>query len=388
MSRIGLFTYSTKPRGSVVHAACLAEALGQAQHEVTLFALSRGQPGFFRELGCALELFPSSEAPMELDALIRQRIGEFVRGLEALDPALGILHAQDCLAANALLQARASGQLALSNSPLVRTVHHVERFESPYLLECQRRSILEADLLLSVSRATQQAVRAEFGRESQLVCNGVDTGRFAPVAPEKKRALRGRLGICAQDFLVLSVGGVEARKNSLRCLEAFARLALEQPRALWLVVGGASILDHREFQEAFEARLAQLPLSTRERVRRHGTLSDGELLEAYQAADALCCPSEQEGWGLCVLEAMAAALPVVVSDRPPFTEYVSEQCGLFVDPGDVQAVARALVRLATEPDTRSRLGAAGRRIAERFSWARSAALHAEAYQRALRRTPP
>ena len=56
MLSIGIFTYSTKPRGSVVHAACLAEALERRGAQVTLYALSKAGDGFFRPLSCALRL--------------------------------------------------------------------------------------------------------------------------------------------------------------------------------------------------------------------------------------------------------------------------------------------------------------------------------------------
>src|SRR6185295_19875568 len=121
---------------------------------------------------------------------------------------------QDCLAANALLRARSAGKFASAQCLLVRTVHHVERFESEYLVQCQRRSILEADLLLSVSETTRQAVRAEFGRESERVSNGVDCQQFAALPAAQRNTVRAGLGLAAEDFVVLSVGGVEARKNS------------------------------------------------------------------------------------------------------------------------------------------------------------------------------
>lgn len=383
MSHVGLFTYSTKPRGSVVHAACLAEALTLAGQHVTLFALQRGDTGFFRTLGCEVCLLPSEEAPADVDALIRQRIGELVSGLCRVNPSLDIVHAQDCLVASALLEARTRPGLGLARCPLVRTVHHVERFESPYLVECQHRSIERADHVLSVSQATRQAVWQEFGRHSQRVWNGVDTQRFAPATPAARAALRASLGLTADELVVLSVGGVEERKNSLRCLEAFAELVRELPRALWVVIGGTSILDHRHYQERFDGQLAALPPATRERVRRLGSVSDAELCRWYAAADVLLCPSEQEGWGLCVMEGMAAELPVVVSRQPPFTEYVSEREGLLVDPTDAAAIARALAELAADPRWRARLGAAGRRSAERHSWSRAAEVHLEIYERAL-----
>ena len=83
MLSIGIFTYSTKPRGSVVHAACLAEALARQGARVTLYALSKAGDGFFRPVSCDLRLIGAAPAPSEVDALIRQRIAEFRVGIRA-----------------------------------------------------------------------------------------------------------------------------------------------------------------------------------------------------------------------------------------------------------------------------------------------------------------
>jgi glycosyltransferase-like protein len=382
MSRIGMFTYSTQPRGSVVHAACLSEALVKRGHDVTLFALSKNGGRFFRDVACPLELIPAAEAPQEMDALIAQRIRELAAGLEALAPELDVLHAQDCLVASALLEARRR-QPALARCPLVRTVHHVEQFESPYLTECQRHSVLAADLLLSVSRATADDVVRAFGRRSELVPNGVDIERFAgpPTRPRAEALLA--LGQPGNARVVLSVGGVEPRKNSRRCLEAMARVFREVPDALWIIAGGASVLDHRAYRDAFDADLAALPASIQRRVVRTGTLHDRELTELYQIAHVLLGASKHEGFGLSVLEGMAAALPVVVPRQPPFTEYVPPHAASFVDPTSPSDIAAALLELLGDPELCTRLGRLGPDVARTFSWERSADRHAQLYARAL-----
>ena len=107
MLSIGIFSYSTKPRGSVVHAACLAEALQRKGAQVTLYALSKAGDEFYRPLSCALRLIPAEPAPSDVDALIRQRIAEFRSGIRALGVEHDICHAEDCLAANALVAAKA-----------------------------------------------------------------------------------------------------------------------------------------------------------------------------------------------------------------------------------------------------------------------------------------
>lgn len=382
MSRIGMFTYSTQPRGSVVHAACLSEALVKRGHDVTLFALSKNGGRFFRDVACPLQLIPAAEAPAEMDALIAQRIGELAAGLEALAPQLDVLHAQDCLVASALLEARRRLP-ALAVCPLVRTVHHVEQFESPYLTECQRQSVLAADLLLSVSQATADDVVRAFGRRSELVPNGVDLERFAGPPRRSRAEVLQALGLASNARVVLSVGGVEPRKNSRRCLEAMARVFRDVPDALWIIAGGAGVLDHRAYRDAFDADLAALPPAIQRRIVRTGMLHDRELTELYQIAHVLLAASKHEGFGLSVLEGMAVALPVVVPRQPPFTEYVPPQAASFVDPTSPSDIAAAVLELLADPELCTRLGRLGPEVAKTFSWERSAERHAQLYARAL-----
>ena len=312
---IGIFTYSTRPRGSVVHAAALSEALADRGHDVTLYALCKPGDVFYRPLRAPVRLFGAAAAPSDTDALVRQRIAEFAAGIAGERPRHDVYHAEDCLAANALLAAKPLGV-----RHLVRTVHHVERFESAYLLECQRRSIQNADRLLSVSGLTRREVLAEFGRVSRLVPNGVDVERFDAAAREPALALRRRFGIEPGATLLLSVGGVEPRKNSLRVLEAFAAACAERADLVWLIAGGASIFEHAEYRSEFAARLAVLPESVRARVRHAGVLDERDIPALYRASDVLLSPSIHEGFGLCALEALAAGTPVLASDRAPFTE--------------------------------------------------------------------
>jgi glycosyltransferase-like protein len=351
-------------------------------HDVTLFALSKSGGRFFRDVACPVRLIAAAEAPEQMDALIAQRIGELASGLVALAPELDLLHAQDCLVASGLLEARRLLP-ALAACPLVRTMHHVEQFESPYLTECQRQSVLAADLLLSVSQATADDTTRAFGRRSELVPNGVNLERFAgPPARPRAEVLRA-LGLAGTARVVLSVGGVEPRKNSRRCLEAMARVFREAPEPHWIIAGGASVLDHAAYREAFDADLAALPANVQRRVVRTGTLGERELTELYQSAHVLLAASKHEGFGLSVLEGMAAALPVVVPRQPPFTEYVPAQAAQFVDPTSPSDIAAAVLELLGNPELRARLGRLGPGVARDFSWERSADRHAQLYARAL-----
>ena len=377
---IGMLTYSTKPRGSVVVAACLAEALSRTGHDVTLYALGKSGSGFYRSVDCRLEVIAAREAPPSMEELIRQRTREFVAGLERLGFSHDIAHAQDCLSASGLLAARARGSMP---SPLVRTVHHVESFDNPYLAACQTRSILEVDAAFSVSRMTQQAVLDKFARPTALVHNGVDPARFAP-QPSARAWAAAKFGIRSGDALIVSVGGVEPRKNTRGALQAVARVYARIPNLSFIIAGDHSIWDHSEYGARFDADLASFPAELSARVTRAGTLREGDMTKLYQAADVLLCTSHQEGFGLSVLEAMAAGVAVVVPGREPFTEYLDERTAVFVDTSSNESVAHGISSLLLDPRHREALGAAAKRRALDFSWGRAAEVHRKLYEEVLR----
>jgi glycosyltransferase-like protein len=376
MLSIGLFTYSTKPRGSVVHAACLAEALADEGANVTLYALSKRGDAFYRPLRVPVVLIDASEAPASPDALVRQRVAELQAGFARTRERHDVYHAEDCLAGSALVTSERP-----KLSPVVRTVHHVERFESPFLAECQRRSILFAHALLSVSEFTARDVQASFQRTSTVIHNGVDAARFsAPPDADTARVLEERFGIARDDRLLLSIGGVEERKNSQRALEAVALAHAKHPELRWVVAGGASIWDHSESRRRFDARLAELPAALRERVHVAGPVDEAALTALQQRADVLLCPSLHEGWGLAALEGLAAKSAVVASKREPFTEFLDAATARLVDPESPSDIAGALVALLGDPELRRTLARAGLERAARFTWRRAAERHLIAYR--------
>ncbi|HEY6081644.1 MAG TPA: MSMEG_0565 family glycosyltransferase [Polyangiaceae bacterium] len=374
MLSVGIFSYSTRPRGSVVHATHLAEALARRGHAVTLYALSKAGDRLYRDVACELVLLPAGPAPTDPDALIRQRIAEVATGVSALRPRHDVYHAEDCLVSSGLLEA--SGGLELR--PLVRTLHHLEHFESPYLRACQRRSILEADAVACVSRVSQRDVLRELGRRAPIIGNGVDLERFA--APDSAALEQQRLRLApAGGRIVLSVGGVEPRKNSLTTLQAMAALLARQPDLHWVVAGGASIWEHDAYRQQFEALRSALPLGVQRRIVQLGPVSEQELTALYGAAQLLLCPSLQEGFGLCVLEALASRVPVVVSSGEPFSEYLDDGCASFVAPSSAVAIADAVERLLGDEPLRAARVAAGHERVRQFTWERVAIEHERLY---------
>jgi glycosyltransferase-like protein len=385
--RIAVLTYSVKPRGGVVHALELARALAGRGHHVELAALARDGEGFFREPAVPAHLIRHAPDPdVSFDERVAGMIAAYRDGLRPLlrDGGFDIVHTQDCLSANAVLALRDEGTVA----HVGRTVHHVDDFRSPSLIECQNRSIRRPDFLLCVSEAWVERVRGEFAVEAGLVSNGVEPARFRPPAGESREADRAALDL-GDRFCVLAIGGIEPRKGSLTLLEGFAELCRQAPRRRPLLVigGGATLFDYRDEIERFWERAAELGV-TRD-VRTLGPLADDRLACAYRAADVLAFPSTKEGFGLVPLEALAAGLPVVASDLPVFDAFLRDgRNALLVPAGDAGALARALHRIADEPELADRLREAGRHTAARFSWERVAALHEAAYQSFLARRAP
>ncbi|MGF1516109.1 MAG: MSMEG_0565 family glycosyltransferase [Elainellaceae cyanobacterium] len=375
--RIALLTYSTKPRGSVIHTLELSTALTALGHQVCIYALDKGT-GFERSLPCQVRLVPARPAPVDIDGLIRQRIGEFVAALRPNTGQYDIYHAQDCIGANALG--------ALGCAPVVRTVHHVEAFESIYLQQCQDRSIREPDRCLVVSDRWRQALLQDYGIEAVRVVNGVDRQRFTPRCSGEEAALRDRYGLTGPVFL--TVGGIEPRKNSIRLLQAFAQVRRHCPTAQLMIVGGATLFDYQAYRDRFfdlaaalGLREALIPLEAPAPLKAlilPGVVPDAVLPALYRCADAFVFPSLKEGWGLVLLEAIASGLPIVASDQPPFTEFLSPQQACLVNPHDAEVLAAAMLR-ALNPQVAEKLVHQSQSVLGRYTWGRSARQHVREY---------
>ena len=378
---VALVTYSTKPRGGVVHTLHLAEALERAGQPVHVFALGDPGAGFFRPVRVPHTIIPAPPQAPLLEERVSRSVDALFAGLssEAAD-RFPILHVQDCIAARAATRIRDEG----ADVRVIRTVHHVDDFTTEALIECQRRSILDPDLLLVVSQYWRRLLRNEYGVDAAVVTNGVDHERFARPARFDGAAMRARVKAEGR-FLFLTVGGIEPRKNSLAIVEALARLRESvSPSPRLAIVGAHSFQDHTWYLEMVLARAEKLGLEIGTDLTQLGMVPDAELPDWYHAADAFVFPSVREGWGIAVLEAMSAGLPVIASDIPVFREYLQDGRGaLLVPPDDRDALTTAMARLATDPQVRASLGREAPGLAARFTWQSCARRHMELYRAGL-----
>ncbi|PSB17572.1 MSMEG_0565 family glycosyltransferase [filamentous cyanobacterium CCP2] len=375
--KIALFTYSTKPRGSVIHTLELAEALHHLGHQVCVYALDKDESGFHRSLSCNSEFIPSYPVSGDIDTLIQQRIQEFVNYLSSNPQKLAsydYLHSQDCISANALLMLRDRQQIP----HFIRTVHHIEAYNSPFLKECQDRSIRHPDLCLCVSQYWQTELKRQYQIDAPRVINGVNLDRFSPLPSQQDASLKQQFHLTGKP-LYLTVGGIEPRKNSIALLHAFSQVLKHYPEAQLIIAGGATLFDYQAYRDEFFAQVEASGIQVGKSLILPGVVTDEQLSVLYRLADAFVFPSVKEGWGLVVLEAIASGTPVITANQPPFTEFLASQHALLIDPASPKAIAHAMIDVV-QPAVAASLLEYSRSLCNTYTWNASAKLHLHHYR--------
>jgi glycosyltransferase involved in cell wall biosynthesis len=232
------------------------------------------------------------------------------------------------------------------------------------------RTLERAARVIAVSDATKRDLLDLYGVEPERVVvipHGVDGSVFHPSSPEEVDRVRRRFGIAGP--YLLSLGGIEPRKNLPNVARAFARLPEKGRPAL--VLAGGSVAWNPEGRDALREALEELPPKTREAIILTGYVGEDEKVALLGGAEALVYPSLYEGFGLPVLEAMACGTPVITSNVSALPE-VAGDAALLVDPADPDDIASAIGRLLEGQGLRKDLGDRGRARAAGYSWEETA----------------
>jgi glycosyltransferase-like protein len=384
--KIALFTYSTKPRGGVVHTLSLAEELARLGHRVHIYALGPKEISseFFRPVGVPYTIIPCPANPDEtIDEKVERYIRVYSEYMSSIDENYDICHAEDCISANVLFELRSKGLIKF----FIRTIHHIDDFTSKSLVECQLKSILEPDYVIVVSRFWEKELRTKYSLKPQVINNGVDLEKFKfgqDFSREKSKKDHSVNG-CK---VMLSIGGIEPRKNTLTALRAFNiagnYFKSKGERLVWLIGGGETLFDYRAYRDEFFSEIKSLGLKLDEDIILLGTVPEDSVAKLYKAGDVFVFPSVKEGWGLVVLEAMASGLPVIASSIEPMTDYLKDgENALLVSAMDYKALAQQVIEVLEGAELRDKLISNAKKTAQAYSWRNTALRHEELYRRIL-----
>jgi phosphatidylinositol alpha-mannosyltransferase len=349
--------------GVQTHVRQLAKRLRSSGHEVSVLtpAFQRPSEPHVRAVGRPVRIpYNQSVAPVAPWPAGYVLVRDALRGFGP-----DVVHVHEPFVPGPPMFAAMAAQV-----PVVATFHaYADRarlfdLASPALRPVWRRLTAR----MAVSEAAATFVTSRLGDDDvRIVPNGVDVELFAGASAAPLP--RGRH--------LLFVNRLDRRKGFPVMVEAFRRLADDREDVVLVVAGDG------------EDRVAvqRMPIALRARVVMLGSVPHHDLPPYHAASEVFCAPATgRESFGIVLVEAMAAGLPVVASDIAGYREVVRNGVeGFLVPPEDPVAVAEAVARLLDDPALAEQIGRAGRERARRYSWERVAREIEAVYEEVLGR---
>ncbi|MBI2268708.1 MAG: glycosyltransferase family 4 protein [Candidatus Blackburnbacteria bacterium] len=264
--------------------------------------------------------------------------------------------------------------------PIVVTVHGLEGKFLPqsgnFLAHIYRNwsitwAVRLATRLIAVSQDTMSDIINTYHintKKIEVVHEGVDFRKFSnfQFSIFKAQKIRQKYGI-GKDPYVLFVGTVQPRKNLIRLIKAFAMVSQTKPKRAkiqLIIAGKLGWMYDKILKEPKRAGIE-------DRVKFIGRISDQDLPLLYKEAEVFVLPSITEGFGLPILEAQAAGVPVVASGRGAIKE-VAGKGALFVNPASTEDIARGLRTVLENRSLQRQLVREGKLNSVKFSWDKAA----------------
>jgi len=353
------------PGGVQVHVRQLAAELRTRGHRTTILAPGSrpSEDAGVRIVGRPVRVpYRGTVAPISFSPGAWRRIRSAMRSFQP-----DLIHAHEPLTPSTSMLA-----VLAAETPVVATFH--ASLDRSRLMELAGPALRQVsgriDAAVAVSDAAASFVCRVVRVPLEIVPNGVDVRAFS----DPGRPVEG----LPAGPKILWVNRLDPQKGFEIMLRAFERIASEVGEVHLLVAG-----DGRD-----RVLLRPLPGDLRSRILRLGTVPHEALPRYHAAADVFVSPATgQESFGIVLVEAMAAGVPVVASDIEGYREVVRDGVdGLLVPPNDPNALAAAIRRVLSEPELAAALKAAGRSRAQAFSWQAVAPRLEAVYDRVLSAT--
>ena len=349
------------PGGVQAHIRDLAEELIREGHHVSVIASADDDeplPPYVAPAGRAVPVrYNGSVARLTFGPISNARVRRWLREGE-----FDVLHVHEPAAPSLSLLA-----CYAADGPIVATFHTANprsrwmRVGSPAL----QPALEKIRARIAVSSAARRTLVEHFGGDAVVIPNGVDVGAFRGASPLPGREPNGAtLGFLGRFD--------EPRKGFWVLLAAFVALAPSRPELRLLVAGPGDAQDV----------LDNLPPELAARVDFLGMVSEADKVRFFQSIDVYVAPNVgQESFGVILLEAAAAGVPIVASDLDAFARVLDDgAAGELTAVGDVPSLAAGLVRVLDDPVRRQQLRAGGDVVARRYDWASVAHRVLEVYE--------
>lgn len=350
--QIGLLTSDlTYKHGWGTYSLSLIKALQNQNHDLTILTARNSQIIDGLNTHPVLpNIAPQERFSIVKMALWQRQIAHLVKHCDVIHTTIEIYAPLVSLIAN--------------NRPTFMTAHgsyinlpKIRRFPINYIY----RYAFEQTSIICVSNYTQKIARQVVPKaETTVILNAVNAEHFADIVPQK-----------TEHPTIVTVGGVKGRKGTLELVRAVAGVRQTLPHVQCYVLG--SLQAEPGYVEKVLAEINSLNLQNS--VHLLGFVSDDEMKEWYAKADVFALPSIDSGWkfegfGLVTMEASAAGVAVIGTRDCGAEDAIDhDKTGLLISQENIaEELPHALLKLLSQPDLARKMGEAGRRKAQAYSW--------------------
>jgi len=368
--------------GGERQCVCLARALAQHGHTVTLYTSAYDRANCFPEICKDFEIKEVGRGPLpwiKTPLFVRGYL-DMLRLAAAVDAKHEIWNPHHWPAqwGAVWLKRKLGGAVVWmcndvpdSHQNARRPRSLAGRIKSPlywFYYFYDRRQNRKVDLTLFLSNWAESEFQKIYPGRTRVVRSGADPTRFLPGGD--RSGIRARFGFAEDEFVLLWLGIFMPHRRLEDAIEAVRHLASQGIRIRLLLAG--SDRSYPEYLSSLKSLVHRLGLQ--EVVTFAGKVADEEICDFYTACDAFVFPNDQQTWGLVVLEAMACGCPVLVSRGAGVHEVLTHgDNALLFPPRNPPALAEQIEVLASQPELRQKIAQRGMHLArETYNWDRFA----------------
>jgi len=246
-----------------------------------------------------------------------------------------------------------------AHAPLILTMHghwaDIRQKTRPIARKIEFTAIRAADVVSADAYSLERRLKHLYDAKNTVVIpNAIETEMFKPTFPIEKSLARKRLGISDDKFVILYAGRFVREKHIDDLLATIPLVIPKADNALYLLVGGG-------FDQRIVKRwLADNPSLTKY-VKTMPFVSYSEMPKIHAAIDTLVLPTESEAISRSILESMSGAHPTIATAIPDNLELLNRSTGILYPLGDIDALAKAILKLRNSPELCAKLGANARK---------------------------